>query len=1234
VGDARVEELCDGLLAKLLSSKPKEAAAREVGALGLRTLIAAAQPGAAASAALARRVSPRLAEAVAVCATAPAPEVQSDALDICHDLLVRFGGLAAPEHEALRVALLAQLEGPRPALRKRAIAGLGALAAALPDAALLATCDAVLAGLASSSAPSGDLLRARVHAAGALLRAAGPRLGGRLGALLPAVTARAAAAPEGDAELRELALAALEAALARAAPADVAPHREAITSAALTFLRYDPNFAGEEEDEGAEGGGEEEMADAGDGDDDEGGGDDDDDDGGAYSDDEDVSWKVRRAAARLCGALVTSAASARDDGGALAALYGRVAPALVSRFREREESVRTDVLGVAEALVRATGAAAAREGAEGGAAAAALDALLPALVRAAAAQLGASAPPRTRSAAFALLRELAAARPGRLEAHLGALVAPLARALTEKGGAAAASGGALKADALSCARALLATHRPAAFRPHLRALIPALCASAGERYYKVSAQALRALADAVPALAPTPADAAAADAAPLAAQTYAALASKLSAPDADQEVKEAALAAMGCLLAAAAGVPGCDAAAGAAALLERARGDATRLAAVKALHALAASPLPALAPALAPLAAPLAAELTSYLRKASRPLRAASLAALTALLERHAGALPPGAVEGACAEAAALVGDADLALCSAALALCTRALSRAPAAAAPACAAKALPPALALLPSPLVQGAALAALRRFFCALATPAAAAAGAPPFPKLLQALLDAGKAATAPGAGKHAAAAVAACVGAACAGAGGSAAADTAARLLDTLRAPGGAAAAGPVPLLCLGDIGRRTDLSAMSPNVADTLMAAFDAPGAGEDIKDAAAAALGGVATGNTGVYLPLIAVQLREPKAQYALLRALRVALTPRGERDSAGAGAALAAAASAGEDASGAADASAPPVAAALSGAAMEAVLATLFAHADAEDEAARAAVSECLGCAVVTHPSAAVPALRARLGAPSPLLRAVALHGARCALMERPSAAAAALSSQPGVLDELLAALRDGEHGVRHAAVQLLSAAAHYAPPLVRPRLGGALPALLDTTAPRPELVRTVDLGPFKHIVDDGLELRKASFECLGVLLDDGCAAEAEPKDGIAAAVAAGAGDHYDVKMGAHAVCVKLAAVAPGAALGALDALAAALEKTLQVKLKADAVKQESDRHEDMLRSALRAVDALARTPGADANARFATLMAKTVQMPPLAPKYAAIAAEHAAAAGAAGAADAMDTA
>ena len=73
----------------------------------------------------------------------------------------------------------------------------------------------------------------------------------------------------------------------------------------------------------------------------------------------------------------------------------------------------------------------------------------------------------------------------------------------------------------------------------------------------------------------------------------------------------------------------------------------------------------------------------------------------------------------------------------------------------------------------------------------------------------------------------------------------------------------------------------------------------------------------------------------------------------------------------------------------------------------------------------------------------------------------------------------------------VRKAAVQLLSIAAHNKADLVREQLPGLLPQLYQQTVIDQALIRTVDLGPFKHKIDDGLELRKAAFECMDVLLD-----------------------------------------------------------------------------------------------------------------------------------------------
>ena len=87
----------------------------------------------------------------------------------------------------------------------------------------------------------------------------------------------------------------------------------------------------------------------------------------------------------------------------------------------------------------------------------------------------------------------------------------------------------------------------------------------------------------------------------------------------------------------------------------------------------------------------------------------------------------------------------------------------------------------------------------------------------------------------------------------------------------------------------------------------------------------------------------------------------------------------------------------------------------------------------------------------------------------------------------------------------------------------------------------------------------------------------------------------------------------------------------------TLNAKVKADAVKQEVDRNEDMLRACLRAVDALARLPGAAGVGAFTALMESVVNAGPMKERYAAVVREKKLAAGAGGggagwAAEAMD--
>lgn len=61
-----------------------------------------------------------------------------------------------------------------------------------------------------------------------------------------------------------------------------------------------------------------------------------------------MSWKVRRSASRVLSAIIET----RSD--LLQQLYEDVAPALISRFKEREESVRADILQTFITLLRQT----------------------------------------------------------------------------------------------------------------------------------------------------------------------------------------------------------------------------------------------------------------------------------------------------------------------------------------------------------------------------------------------------------------------------------------------------------------------------------------------------------------------------------------------------------------------------------------------------------------------------------------------------------------------------------------------------------------------------------------------------------------------------------------------------------------------------------------------------------------------------------------------------------------
>lgn len=84
-------------------------------------------------------------------------------------------------------------------------------------------------------------------------------------------------------------------------------------------------------------------------------------------------------------------------------------------------------------------------------------------------------------------------------------------------------------------------------------------------------------------------------------------------------------------------------------------------------------------------------------------------------------------------------------------------------------------------------------------------------------------------------------------------------------------------------------------------------------------------------------------------------------------------------------------------------------------------------------------------------------------------------------------LIDMLTTMLHDEELENRRLALTTLNSAAHNKPELIIPNLSRLLPLVMNESVIKPELVREVMMGPFKHKVDDGLEVRKV---CLPVSL------------------------------------------------------------------------------------------------------------------------------------------------
>ena len=1074
--------------------------------------------------------------------------IAAEAVDVLHALITTLSQTPQVEFREdqaldLQRALLQHLERGKTGTRKRAAQCLALLPTLMHEAALGESVKTVMDILASKASSKGksDLY---TFILGATARAIGFRFGDHAERAMPLLMQVCENATD---DYDEEAIVNIESALQAieyfitACPMCVHgdDKSSAVIALALKYLSYDPNFDDDEtEDMDAYA------------DDNEGYSDDEDD---MYDDeDDDESWKVRRAAAKMLGAVLHSVPEAT-----VTSNFDIIMAKLLSRTKDREQSVQLDIFAVIGDVVHVASKSLALD--PHSTLCTKLRATTTEIIRVVVREAS-SKWPKTQIAAFTLLSSFATVFPSVMTNITdgdmrNTLMVAVERCVEDKSRESSA-----RIEALMFICSVCEGGNDDALAPFVHAIMPSIFAAVADKYYKLVAQALHACAALVNVLRR--------DASSTVLDEYVkhikslldAVLTKLDASDEDQEVKDAAIHACGVILAQLNDVVSAsDQSRALGLLLERSRNETTRLSAVRAFAMIASS---SRIMDLSAVATSVTQELTGFLRKSNKALRENALGALMALISLHRASLQDPDVQPVVVEAATLINEEDLHLATLAVSLLTRISSNADAFpnAAREISTTALSLVLGLSRSPLVQRQTSKSLQEFYASIVNSQIV-----PHQKLLDDLfaiqgIDETSS-------QFVAHNLAKCAAAVCIAAGASATNTTMEALLAKLKTASGIEAL--FMLLCIGEIGRLTDLSS-NKDLEVIMFSAFDSYG--EDVKGASALALGRVAVGNREKYLPLIMNKLKEENVdhQYSLLQALREVIVVGNLSDHESNG-----------------------------------ILSMLFSHARSSEEGVRNVVAECLGRLAGSDPVKLVHELHNRFDQSSdPLEKATLVSAIKFTVLASERGELTKIRDQLR-LENFMRAIADTDVNVRTAVIKTMNAITHRESTLIAPLLAEIMPKLLEQTVIVPELVRVMDLGAFKHTVDDGLDCRKAAFECVNTVLDWCSGLVNAPH--IVSTLPSGLGDHYDVKMLAHAILMKLSqGVAPNstdAVLASLEHMCAPLEKTLTARMKRDAVQQEIDRNEDLLRSALRAIRSIEQHRLSADVAAFKTLMTDVVK-------------------------------
>lgn len=448
--------------------------------------------------------------------------MQLEALDILSDLLSRFGEPLIPFHETILEALMPQLDSQRQAVRKRTIVALSHLLTTCDTASYNKVIDELSNGLKTPK--DAGTIRTYIQCLASICRQSGHRLCNHIDSIMPFITVYS---QQDDDELREFCLQACEA-FVQKCPEAIKPHIEPIITLCVKYIKYDPNYNYEADDS--------EMSTSMDTEEEE------DVDSEEYSDDDDMSWKVRRAAAKCLEAVI----STRPD--MLEEFYMNLSPVLFSRFKEREENVKSDIFHAYIALLKVTPTKddipfelTLKQ--QFPTPINLLDGQVPKIVDAIQPLLRLKSV-KTRQDCFLLLRELLRVYPGGLQFDMYKLMPGIQLALSDKN-----STSNMKIDTLQFVHCLFQSHSPRVLHVFVEPLVPLIVNAVFDPFYKIAIEALIVVQQFAKVIRPLEIEDFKFEFHVFIPPLYNCTLKKLQSPEVDQEVKERAIACMGQIIA-------------------------------------------------------------------------------------------------------------------------------------------------------------------------------------------------------------------------------------------------------------------------------------------------------------------------------------------------------------------------------------------------------------------------------------------------------------------------------------------------------------------------------------------------------------------------------------------------------------------------------------------------------------------------------------------------------------